>query len=142
MEQKTNKQVEAFIFREDLKGAFLFLLMRRIPERGGFWQPLTGGVRVGEELENALVREVQEETGITSGIKKVVNTGYTFNFSDHGKNYTEYVYGVEVDSGTEVALSEEHDSHVWASKEEVLSLLKWPGNIEGFRRLCGVLEVK
>jgi len=141
MEQKTNKQVEAFIFREDLEGTFFFLLMRRIPERGGFWQPLTGGVRVGEELENALVREVQEETGIIN-IKRVLDTGHTFNFNDHGKNYTEYVYGVEVDPSIGVTLSDEHDSHVWASKEDVLSLLKWPGNIEGFRRLCSVLGLK
>lgn len=141
MEQKTNKQVEAFIFREDPEGEFLFLLMRRIPERGGFWQPLTGGVRVGEVLENALIREVQEETGIIN-IKKMLNTGYMFNFSDHGKDYTEYVYGVEVDPSTEITLSDEHDSYVWASKEGALSLLKWPGNIEGFRRLCSILGLK
>ena len=139
MEQKTNKQVEAFIFREGVEGKSLFLLMRRIPNRGGFWQPLTGGVRVGEELNKALLREVQEETGITE-VRRVIDTGYTFSFRDHDKDHTEYVYGVEVSQSAKVILSDEHDSHVWASKEEVLSLLKWPGNIEGFRQLCSILE--
>lgn len=139
MEQKTNKQVEAFIFRKNVDGKLLFLLMRRTPDRGGFWQPLTGGIRVGEEFSEALLREVQEETGITE-VGGIINTGYTFNFTDHGKDHTEYVYGVEVAPNAEVVLSDEHDSHTWALKEETLSLLKWPGNIEGFRRLCSILE--
>jgi 8-oxo-dGTP pyrophosphatase MutT (NUDIX family) len=138
-EQRTNNQVEGIIFKRDDEGRNHFLLMRRIPSRGGFWQPLTGGVRVGEELEAALRREVEEETGIVS-VKRVINTGFAFPFSDHGKDYVEHVFGVEVLPNATVILSPEHDSQVWVSKEEVLALLRWPGNIEGFRRLCSILE--
>lgn len=139
MEQRTNKQVEAFIFRRDSGGVLSFLLMKRTPGRGGFWQPLTGGVRVKEELNNALLREIQEETGITE-VKRIISTGYKFNFSDYGKNHTEYVYGIEVVPNVKVILSDEHDSYIWLPKGKVLPFLKWPGNIEGFHRLCSILE--
>lgn len=138
-EQRTNNQVEGFIFKRGHTGEIVFLVMRRIPDKGGFWQPLTGGVRVGEELEVALRREVGEETGIVV-VNRVINTGFTFPFSDHGKNYVEYVYGVEVASNSEVRLSAEHDTYLWATKDEVPSLLKWPSNIEGFRHLCEILD--
>lgn len=40
------------------------LLLRRIPERGGFWQPVTGRVEAGEAVEAAARRELTEETGL------------------------------------------------------------------------------
>lgn len=46
-----------------------FLLVRHKKERGGFWQGrwiLPGGMlKVGEELDSGIMREVMEETGLT-----------------------------------------------------------------------------
>ncbi len=39
------------------------LLLRRVPERGGFWQPVTGRIEPGEAPEVAARRELGEETG-------------------------------------------------------------------------------
>lgn len=138
-EQHTNIQVEGIIFQKTEGGKLLFLLMRRIPSRGGFWQPLTGGIRIGENLEEGLLREIREETGIIE-IVRIISTGYTFNFKDHDKDYIEYVYGVEVPADISVILSHEHDLMRWVPKEEALALFKWPGNIEGLQRLCSILE--
>jgi 8-oxo-dGTP pyrophosphatase MutT (NUDIX family) len=41
-----------------------YLLLKRLPEKNGFWQPITGGVEEGETQEEALLREVIEETGV------------------------------------------------------------------------------
>jgi lipoyl(octanoyl) transferase len=39
------------------------LLLRRSPERGGFWQQVTGRIEPGESPEQAARRELREETG-------------------------------------------------------------------------------
>src|SRR5512132_2863360 len=39
------------------------LLLHRRPERGNFWQPITGTIEAGEQPMAAAVREVFEETG-------------------------------------------------------------------------------
>jgi len=56
-------QVEVIIFRRN-GSRIEYLLLKRLPERNGFWQPVTGGVEEGETRKEALCREVMEETGI------------------------------------------------------------------------------
>lgn len=40
------------------------LVLKRNSRKGGFWQTITGGIHVGESLEQAAEREVFEETGM------------------------------------------------------------------------------
>jgi len=114
--------------------------MRRVPQRGGFWQPLTGGVEQGETFEEAIRREALEETGITE-IIKVVDSNYHYEFTDEGRHHVEYIFGVEVPASTNVRLSHEHDDFRWVGKNEALQLLKWPGNKEGLQKLCEHLGI-
>ena len=60
-----HRVVEAIVFRrgDPLK----VLLLRRTPQRGGWWQAVTGSVEAGEGLEAAVRREVFEEAGIRVG---------------------------------------------------------------------------
>jgi lipoyl(octanoyl) transferase len=44
------------------------LLLRRSPERGGFWQPVTGRIEPGEAPPAAARRELGEETGADVGV--------------------------------------------------------------------------
>jgi lipoyl(octanoyl) transferase len=44
------------------------LLLQRTPERGGFWQPVTGRVEQGESPAQAAQRELGEETGFASAV--------------------------------------------------------------------------
>ena len=136
--QKINEQVEVFFFRKLATGVHEFLLMKRVPEKGGFWQPLTGGVEVGESRDEAIAREGREETGIQT-ILQVINTEYQFSFDDHGKSYVEFVYGAEVSSSETVILSREHNEYRWVDKDTAMALLKWPNNKEGLRKLCNKL---
>lgn len=132
---RTEKQIEVFFYKRLPDGKYSFLLMKRVPEKGGFWQPLTGGVEHGETLEEAIRREAAEETGITEMVE-VVDSNYHYEFTDEGRSHVEYIFGAEVPTGTNVRLSHEHDDLRWVSKDEALQLLKWPGNKEGLRKLC------
>jgi dATP pyrophosphohydrolase len=111
-----------------------YLLLKRLPERNGFWQPVTGGMEEGETREEALRREVMEETGVKN-IVAVIEGLYYFEFSDPNLNQ-EYVYGVEVSSSEEIVLDgEEHSEYRWCSFQEALQLLHWKENKKALRRL-------
>ena len=126
-------QVEAIIFRRN-RDMIEYLLLKRLPERNGFWQPVTGGMEEGETREEALCREVKEETGVKN-IVAVIEGLYYFEFSDPNLNQ-EYVYGVEVSPSEEIVLDrEEHSEYKWCSFQEALQLLYWKENKEALRKL-------
>jgi 8-oxo-dGTP pyrophosphatase MutT (NUDIX family) len=130
-------QVEAIIFRR--KGNKVeYLLLKRLPERNGFWQPVTGGVEEGETRNETLRREIIEETGIKS-IVAVLENLYLFEFSDPNLNQ-EYVYGVEVSPSEEITLDQkEHSEYRWCSFQEAMQLLHWKENKEALRKLNTIL---
>jgi 8-oxo-dGTP pyrophosphatase MutT (NUDIX family) len=115
-----------------------YLLLKRLPERNGFWQPVTGGMEEGETQEETLRREVIEETGVKN-ILAVIRSLCYFEFSDPNLNQ-EYVYGVEVSSSEEIVLDrKEHNEYRWCSFQEALQLLNWKENKEALKRLNKIL---
>ncbi|UCC34079.1 MAG: NUDIX domain-containing protein, partial [Candidatus Bathyarchaeota archaeon] len=50
-------QIQAILFKRS-GGEIQYLLLKRCPERGGFWQPVTGGLEEGENRLEALKREI------------------------------------------------------------------------------------
>jgi 8-oxo-dGTP pyrophosphatase MutT (NUDIX family) len=62
-----------------------YLLLKRLPDRNGFWQPVTGGLEEGETRTEALCREIEEETGIENLIR-VTEGLYYFEFHDPNLN--------------------------------------------------------
>lgn len=116
-------EVQAVIFR--LKPTLEFLILHRVPEKGGFWQNLSGGVEEGESLLNALKRELKEEVGIDKQIKRIIEDVYFYEWEQAGQKIKEWVFAVEVYPNTEVKLSEEHDEYRWCDAEEAKALLKW-----------------
>lgn len=131
-------QIEAILSKRS-NGKIRYLLVRRIPERGGFWQPITGGLEEGETKIEALKREIREETGIEN-IIKIIEAVHYFEFSDPHL-LKEYVFGVEVSSDEKVVLDrKEHSEFKWCSFQEALRLLEWKGNKDGLRRLDRILS--
>jgi dATP pyrophosphohydrolase len=136
---KTNNQVEVIVFKKE-NGNILFLLLKRSSKKGGFWQPITGNVRVDETFENAALRELKEETEIAS-IKRIMDTGFSFEFFDDNRQQHEKVFGVEVATDTKVIISAEHTEFVWVTAEKALNeYLKYPGNKKGIEALQKKIE--
>jgi len=128
-----------------LRGDSEVLLLRRIPQRGGFWQTLTGRREPGESPVATAAREVYEETGLTPALSDLVDLRYAHSFAldparipglaaqgPRAPRFAhETAFALRVPPGTEVRLDPtEHDAHRWANVPEALQLLP----IAGLRR--------
>ncbi|MFQ5758348.1 MAG: NUDIX pyrophosphatase [Candidatus Bathyarchaeia archaeon] len=136
-------QIEAILFkRTDGKIQYLLLrryCLKRYPEMGGFWQPVSGGLEEGETKIEALEREIREETGIKNIIKIIENVHYYEFLNPH--LVKEYVFGVEVSSDEKVVLDgKEHSEFKWCSFQEALKLMKWKGNRDALKKLDSILS--
>ncbi len=125
--------VQAIAFRK--RENYEFLLLKRIPAKGGFWQPVTGGLEDETHLEGAF-RELQEEASI-----KKDNVIRTFeNVHEHQFDDTkESVFAFEVSPETEVSIQNniypEHEEFTWVSYTKAIEMLKWDSNKEAFTKL-------
>lgn len=119
------------------------LLLRRTPERGGFWQPVTGGVEPAggadgaESGEAAARRELAEETGLSAEV--LLDLGLETAFLGYdGVRYRERAFAAIVQSDS-FERSEEHDDARFVPLDEAAALLRWDENREGLRRAVAVL---
>lgn len=124
-------QVQVIPFRPDETGDNLeVLILKRNEERGGFWQPVTGGIHPEETVREAAYRELNEETGATTeDCVRMFDDGYTFTFTDiyqgQPKTFTEHVVGMLMHRQFEVTISDEHEMFQWASPLGALALFKY-----------------
>lgn len=108
-----------------------FLLLRRSENshsNPGKWDLPGGKLIRGEPLEEAVVREVWEETGISIVPGEIA--GYaTFELPD------KKVIAVVYDGGyliADVKLSDEHIEHAWTSLDSILELETLPEHFKDF----------
>ena len=124
-----------------LRGDSEVLLLRRIPQRGGFWQTLTGRREPGESPLATAAREVYEETGLTPTLSDLIDLRYAHSFALDPARIPglaqgprpprfahETAFALRVPPGTEVRLDPtEHDAHRWVPIPEALELLPFAG---------------
>jgi 8-oxo-dGTP diphosphatase len=77
----------------------------------------------GEDLENALIREVREEADLTITVGKLLYA-VTFKTSEY-RQVVVLTYSCTIDDNM-VILSDEHKNYLWANKEEMVKLLSKP----------------
>lgn len=99
-----------------------FLLIQRENKDSvgaGSWENAGGNVECGEELEEAMKREIKEETGITDiRIERVAYVTLV-----NGKNPFLIIAYLCETSTEAVTLSNEHQAFIWADKEKCMELL-------------------
>lgn len=120
-----------------------FLLLRRSRDRGGFWQPVSGGIEENESSVQAAKREIFEETGITD-IKHLIDLEVSYKYEAIKKNVPlkmkDMCFGLEVPDITSVNLSREHSAYKWCKKEEVYTYLNWKYIRLAFEKLIHLME--
>jgi dATP pyrophosphohydrolase len=133
-------KIQCIVFRK-VKSGYDFLVLKRLPEHGGFWQPITANVEPDEPIIDTVYRELKEETSITKkDIIRVIGDIHYFEFPwDKEHIAKEHVFGVEVRPDTKVNIKtnvyDEHDDFKWASFDEALNLIKWDSNKDALRKL-------
>src|SRR5205807_7699479 len=115
------RTISVVIRREDRR----VLLLKRKPERGGFWQILTGRIEPGESALQTAAREIHEETGFSPRLEEVRELDYVHSFALGNGFAQETAFTVQVEG--EPRLSDEHVEHRWCTVEEALEVLPFAG---------------
>lgn len=145
---KTRKQkVQVWIFSPSQGGSEpRFLILRTLPARGGFWQPVTGGVEPGEELAAAALREAQEETGLSFQTVPVP-LGQPFEYERKEVLFEEHGFSVSLgqkEGGSLPAIrldGREHDAWEWVSYRDARARLKFDSNRQMIDSLWHLLNL-
>jgi dATP pyrophosphohydrolase len=146
-------QLECIVFRKKGKN-HEFLLLKRIPEKGGFWQPPCGGMEeTDKSLLDAAYRELSEEANTTKkDVISIIENVHSFEITKHYLTgepilpIKEYVLGFEVKPDFTPTIDNniytEHEEMRWVGFKEALKLLKWENNKEGFKKLHSLITKK
>jgi lipoyl(octanoyl) transferase len=124
-----------------VRGDSEVLLLRRIPQRGGFWQILTGRREPGESPLATAAREVYEETGLAPALNDLVDLRYDHSFALDPSRIPglpqgprpprfahETAFALHVPASTEVRLDPtEHDAHRWVRAADARQALPFAG---------------
>jgi lipoyl(octanoyl) transferase len=114
------------------------LLLHRRPERGNFWQPLTGSIEEGESPSETARRELLEETG-HSGQPQPIGLDQSFMIESH---YLEAKYrppiiasetgfAFELPPRASIRIDPlEHDEYGWYPFAEAYEKIRWTDDRE------------
>jgi 8-oxo-dGTP pyrophosphatase MutT (NUDIX family) len=126
------------------------LVMRRSPERLGYWSLVAGGLEPNETAEEAAQRELYEETRLESKVRALpVALSYSL-LDDPPAIRARYAPGIEtvvvhafvVDAPVtwEPTLDAEHDVYEWCALDEALELLAYDTAKDAVRAAAGDWE--
>jgi 8-oxo-dGTP diphosphatase len=87
---------------------------------GGTWECPGGKIEFGEELEEALVREIREEAGIDVTVDRIL---YAVTFKTNPARQVVVVNYLCNSQNKGVVLSEEHIDYKWVTKSEARQFL-------------------
>jgi lipoyl(octanoyl) transferase len=133
------RDVAVQVFKATPEGA-RFLMLRRVPDRGGFWQGITGAPLPGETDMQAAIREVREETGFdVSSSVFPLRVAYSYalrpelaerwraRYGAGVHDISVVAFGAGVPNGLDPRLDPaEHDRFAWCDYREADAMLDWP----------------
>ncbi len=113
---------------------FLALEMTKHPEHApeGGWFVVTGGVEENESPEDAVAREVLEETRLNIEEINPLNWGSVYEW--RGELCEEQNFIAFVKSG-EVILNEEHSKYKWLNLDDFIKKINWDDDKELLKKV-------
>ena len=119
------------------------LLLHRRPERGNFWQPITGSIEDGEAPPVTARRELNEETG-NDVVPEDIGLQQSFMIESHFLSAkfpspviaTEIGFAARVHAGATIRMDvEEHDAFGWFTFAEAYERIRWSDDREALEQL-------
>ncbi len=114
-----------------------FLILKRVKNRGGFWQGVTGAPENEETLLESAKRELYEETGYNPTNLIQTDISYIIPMEDRWKDIypegtkeiPEYLFIAKINHSNHPKIDPiEHNEWKWCDFDEALSLLLWEDN--------------
>ena len=109
------------------------LVMRRAPERLGYWSLVSGGLEPDEKSWTAAVRELREETGLVAQVRKLsISLSYSLlddppairaRYAPGIERVTVHAFVTDAPDGWEPTLDAEHDLYRWCDLDEAIGLM-------------------
>jgi len=125
-----------------------YLVLRRVPERLGYWNLVAGGVEPGESPADAAQRELREETGLDGDLGPLpIGLSYSLlddppevqaRYAPGIETITVHPFFVEAPATWEPVLDEEHDAYRWCGEDEAVALLAYETPREAVRAAARV----
>jgi 8-oxo-dGTP pyrophosphatase MutT (NUDIX family) len=117
------------------------LLLKTKPERGAFWQPVTGSIESNEAIHTGALREAIEETGLPP-LRSIEPLGFEFDFEGRWGPAHETAFFYETYRGCPKATldAREHQTYRWATFDEARDLLHYEPNRQAFQTLLTKLS--
>ena len=111
------------------------LVMRRAPERLGYWSLVSGGLEPDETSWHAAVRELREETGLEAQVRKLpISLAYSLlddppairaRYAPGIERVTVHAFVADAPAGWEPVLDAEHALYRWCHLDGALDLMKY-----------------
>ncbi|HEY8849869.1 MAG TPA: lipoyl(octanoyl) transferase LipB, partial [Thermoanaerobaculia bacterium] len=119
------------------------LLLHRRPERGNFWQPITGSIEEGESPLQTARREILEETGHPSEPEDLdLRQSFMIESQVLASRYPSPIVASEVSFVAQLSShaaihmdADEHDHFGWFSFAEAYEKIRWTDDREALEQL-------
>ena len=114
-----------------------YLMLKRVDNRGSFWQGVTGAPEKDETNSEGAKRELYEETGYSPAT--IINTDISYIipmedrwkdiYPEGTKEIPEYLFIAKINHSIPPQIDPiEHNEWKWCNFDEALSLLQWEDN--------------
>lgn len=142
MKRKNETSAGGIVYKKN-DGPLLWLMTQHSQHKGWvFPKGLIGDTNINEKMEDAALREVEEEGGVKARIinPHPVKVSYSYVWNDMQVEKTVYYYLMEYVSGDPKNHDWEMMDAQFVNEETIMKTLSYPSDIQAFEEILEMME--